>query len=1170
MWNGRMFLSSFAIIVFIITSAQMIIAGNGPGPRPIFGHGVIIVNNDLEMQTLFASEGWPGNGTEDDPFVIRNISIDARGYSRAISIGNVSSHLIIEGCRIENTTQRPDLPSFSDAIYIVNTHHVTIKDTIFINNSYGVIRTHNTNGLKVENCSFSGGNFGVLFGDGDEVDIMGCDFIDDNGYSSSIGISNAKRGSIIKNVFKGSGWCAIAIWGSKDLDVRSNVIDGKFATGIELEYMTSGCLIQDNSIALVPIEGNGIGNGTRIGYHVVGNRFYSNEFFGCGPIFMRDQIDIYTRNEIPRNNTVDGRPICQYMNRDMSSVVIPSNAACIIAANVSNLKVDDYSIEGVTIGISVMGAVNLSIIGARMGSVVTGIHLSRIEGAVIEGVQVLDHNQNGMEVLDSVDVSINGSSSSGHFMGMILSNVTRGMAWNLSIAGATYGVYVQMCEGMRITDSNFFQCNIGIFGGWNRDFDVQNISITEAIGSYVEMSYGIYSGYGSEISILDGYIKGADFGIFLNSPSDTRIERCIVEKNGVGIHVDDWGSYSPCPTSSYIDIINNTVLWSGTDGIGIHTSNYMTAYSGRIVDNLIWFSQCYAINITNGDNYTIHNNSFGHSWEDQGGRVYGGIQANDSSGKNTWYSSQGYGNYWLDHLNPDSDKDGIVDTPYKLDGNKTTDPYPLTENPVYISGPPSNISIMELNGRIELSWEIPVEYRYGLDWYSIYRSSDGEERTLVNITSDLYYSDEGLTNGEVYSYWIVPGIIFGDGHGAGPIDAIPDGLGPILSIDSPTNGSWIGDDELVLSLKYGDMNEVENLRLVLDDGLPTEIDVSTSIPISNLTEGEHYVVLEALDHALNPTYAGIYFFIDTIDPSILMALQDEFTNRSELEVSFELSDAGKINHVNSSVDGIRSGEIENGSVLFYDLSEGKHNLSVLAQDMAGNSGGDWIEIVIDLTSPIVSILKPGPSSTDDDGNVEFEFEVSDALSGIESVEMRLDDGEWENAPSSPIDLTGLDGGQHRIGLRATDRAGNIGSSSVVFNVTGGSGEMGTYSSRVIDRDGDPVSDVSVYLDGTLKTETALNGTFVLMMPAGTYVISLKKIGYDQKEITIEIEAGKVRSGGDIVIDEEKDGIEQPSTIGTSMIIAGFVLGPLLALIVILLVVRARFIQRRASVVNTEE
>src|SRR5699024_11390908 len=112
-------------------------------------------------------------------------------------------------------------------------------------------------------------------------------------------------------------------------------------------------------------------------------------------------------------------------------------------------------------------------------------------------------------------------------------------------------------------------------------------------------------------------------------------------------------------------------------------------------------------------------------------------------------------------------------------------------------------------------------------------------------------------------------------------------------------------------------------------------------------------------------------------------------------------------------------------------------------DAAGNTGEGSVSFTVveeetdpgDTTPPEVVAEVSGEQ--DDDGayvgSAEVVISATDDDSGVESVEYRLDGGEF-GAYESPVSVS--DVGDHVVDFRATDVAGNTGEGSVSFTVGG--------------------------------------------------------------------------------------------------------------------------------------
>ncbi|GEM_PF-3200967 len=153
---------------------------------------------------------------------------------------------------------------------------------------------------------------------------------------------------------------------------------------------------------------------------------------------------------------------------------------------------------------------------------------------------------------------------------------------------------------------------------------------------------------------------------------------------------------------------------------------------------------------------------------------------------------------------------------------------------------------------------------------------------------------------------------------------------------------------------------------------------------------------------------------------------------TEFDINVTVSDESNIVRVwaefeNESVELCRIPETSFwiGSV---SLPEGNTTLTIKALDEAGNGGNASVWLLVDLTSPNISILSP-LNRTYNTRNITFEFTVSDI--SLDSVETYLDDS---SAPITSGETLEMDYGSHEFKVVATDKAGNIAEKKVVFRI----------------------------------------------------------------------------------------------------------------------------------------
>ncbi|MEP6814641.1 MAG: Ig-like domain-containing protein, partial [Marmoricola sp.] len=101
-------------------------------------------------------------------------------------------------------------------------------------------------------------------------------------------------------------------------------------------------------------------------------------------------------------------------------------------------------------------------------------------------------------------------------------------------------------------------------------------------------------------------------------------------------------------------------------------------------------------------------------------------------------------------------------------------------------------------------------------------------------------------------------------------------------------------------------------------------------------------------------------------------------------------------------------------------SDGSYTVRWRATDAVGNVTTGGVDLTIDTTPPPAPQIVHAPS---DPGGSAAQFDFTDAEAGT-GAECRLDSGSWATCVS-PVAYSGLAGGSHTFGVRATDAAGNV-------------------------------------------------------------------------------------------------------------------------------------------------
>src|SRR5205807_1519085 len=196
------------------------------------------------------------------------------------------------------------------------------------------------------------------------------------------------------------------------------------------------------------------------------------------------------------------------------------------------------------------------------------------------------------------------------------------------------------------------------------------------------------------------------------------------------------------------------------------------------------------------------------------------------------------------------------------------------------------------------------------------------------------------------------------------------------------------------------------------------------------SDGSHTVQVTAFDGANNCASASVTVTVDTTPPvlSITYPGAGAMLATGNVTVAWAASDATSgLDHFELSLDGgavTVLGPTE-GNHTFAGLSQGSHTATLVAFDLAGHTTAVARSFTVDTTAPSIALSAPaaGYLST---GNVLVTWTASDATSGIDHFEVRLDGGTPINVPggTATYTFTSLSDGTHTLALRAFDRAGN--------------------------------------------------------------------------------------------------------------------------------------------------
>ncbi len=104
-------------------------------------HDPIKIHGDSEFAAMAQAEGWPGDGTQNNPYIIERLEIDSTGLEgSSIFIFGTQVHFRIINCRLTGAQGMEHEPTlgFASGIHLVDVMNGYLADNLIIYSNYGI------------------------------------------------------------------------------------------------------------------------------------------------------------------------------------------------------------------------------------------------------------------------------------------------------------------------------------------------------------------------------------------------------------------------------------------------------------------------------------------------------------------------------------------------------------------------------------------------------------------------------------------------------------------------------------------------------------------------------------------------------------------------------------------------------------------------------------------------------------------------------------------------------------------------------------------------------------------------------------------------------------------------------------------------------------------------
>jgi parallel beta-helix repeat protein len=622
----------FCVFIIVIEIAPKVTA--------YIPHDPIRINNNAEFATLAGLEGWIGDGSLGNPYIIEGYDINGSGYGYCIYIGNTTVYFEVKDCYLHDASGGVVFPYFfPDAgIVLYKVQNGTIANNTASSNSLrGIFLKSSSNNIVINNTASSNKVVGIS-------------------------LSTCSNNLVVNNT------------------LLSNEIEG-----IYLHYSNSNSILNNN-----------ISLNERFGiefYDASSNIIKNNEMIDDGIIISGKMLEHWNTHIIDTTNTVNGKPVVYWKNQTGGAV--PLGAGQIILANCTNVSIKNHNVSDGSVGIQLGFSNNNTIANSTVSNNFFGIYLSNSGDNIINN-DTVTNNIYGINLGHSSGNTITNTNATNKFEGIGLSHSNNDIIANNSVSNNWNGIYLHYSNSNTISNNKVSNNWRGISSGSSSGNIIANnnasnnqygISLSWATSNTINNNNLINNGI-----FIDGY-KLEYWNTHTIDTSNT--------VNGKPVHYlyNQSGGTVPLGAGQVIlanctnMVIENQNVSKGTVGIELGFSNNNTITNNTASVN------AYGIYFYSSNNNTITNNIA--SVNDNGieldssnnnkiyyNNIIGNINQADDDTNNGNQWDNGYpsgGNYWSDYIGddiysgPNQDilgSDRIGDKNYSIDSD-SVDNYPL-------------------------------------------------------------------------------------------------------------------------------------------------------------------------------------------------------------------------------------------------------------------------------------------------------------------------------------------------------------------------------------------------------------------------------------------------------------------------------------------------------------
>ncbi len=740
------------------------IADYYPLSVPIYKErGRIRINNNSEFTWENGVIG--GNGTEDDPFIIEGLYINARQGGDALYIGNTTRYFVVRDSKLFNASSTGISYHYGAGTAIYNATNASIMNGETHDNLHGIY-IDGSNDMMIMNVNAHNNTHNGIFLNSVDTSTLTDNHCAHNGngtaviFSRDLVISNNSFTHSFNPLYEIATGFVFAFTG--DMYIANNTFAHN-QLGI-LQYTGEEATVIHNNISY--------NTGGFFGINSDNSTVMNNDFYSTGVGLLADTVT----DSVYVNNYFTNMQGSMFVNNSQDLLVADNTMSTLEMGVVLNLSqsitLSHNTFTDVNVSISMELSHNNSVIDNRIDSIELAVFLNnsywnRFYGnemvnssMAVTGsrrtftTQTIPENNtvNGSPISYIVDTD--GGTLSGPYGQVILGNVSNMVIGNLNISNGTAGLGMGYCSHITVRNSNFSHHMFGMYTENTTNSDIYNNVF------WYNKEYGLHVGEGSSLN-----------KIYANSFVGNN--KAGEEYNESHIQANDEG-YDNYWNSSYPDGGNYWSDWRTPDNYsgpdqdipgrdGIVDEPYLIDGEADAYDHYPLVLPTYPIpptapenlNSTTGYNYVylFWNEPFHDGNTDiVEYRIYRGLDPGNMTyldsvlAPDTWYNDTAVQNgltYYYNVTAVNTEGESPSSSLWVVPGSHPT--------------PPLNTAAVVGDEYVHVIWEEPLDDGgFAVTEYRIYRgTSPGDEVFLDNVPyGQNNFNDTSADNWQTYHYYV--------------------------------------------------------------------------------------------------------------------------------------------------------------------------------------------------------------------------------------------------------------------------------------------------------------------------------------------------------------------------------------------------------------------------------